>query len=141
MRDEEILQRPVGWWVKEADARLDAAFDVALAGRGMDRRGWQVLATLHRCPTPAARVVAALSSFDHPAAVYAAIDDLHQRGWVEDADGALRLTDEGAREHDVLAPLVQDVRRQVAAALPQDDYATLVRLLARLVDALPGPTR
>lgn len=36
---EQALERPIGWWLKEADARLDAAFDRALEGRGVDRRG------------------------------------------------------------------------------------------------------
>ena len=46
MTNMQAMSRPVGWWLKEADARLDAAFDRTLAGRDVDRRGWQVLATL-----------------------------------------------------------------------------------------------
>jgi hypothetical protein len=38
-----------------------------------------------------------------------------------------------------LASLVADVRRRVSTALPQADYVALVRLLARLVDALREP--
>ena len=53
----------------------------------------------------------------------------------------LRLTPAGAQEQAALAPLTEDVRRQVAAALPEDDYLTLVRLLARLVAGLPEPSR
>ena len=48
------------------------------------------------------------------------VDELQRRGW-----------------QAALAPLVQHVRRQVAAALPEGDYLMLVRLLARLVDGLP----
>jgi hypothetical protein len=37
--------------------------------------------------------------------------------------------------------LVKSVRNQVAAALPEDDYLIVVRLLARLVAGLPERSR
>jgi DNA-binding MarR family transcriptional regulator len=141
MSDEDSLRRPVGWWLKEADARLDAAFDRALGAQGVDRRRWQVLATVATSPRSRAAVVSSLASFDEPAAVEDVIEGLTRRGWVEESNGALGLTPAGARTHAALRPLVERVRRQVAAALPGDDYATLVRLLAQLVAALPEARR
>jgi hypothetical protein len=61
---------------------------------------------------------------------------LAARGWLAETDGVLRLTVDGAREQTALAPLVDDVRRQVSEALPQDDYVQLVRLLERLIAGL-----
>jgi DNA-binding MarR family transcriptional regulator len=136
MDNSEALPRPLGWWLKEADARLDAAFDRRLAGLGVDRRGWQVLASLARHPTSAEEIIASLSSFDPPATIEAVLDGLRSRGWIEDSAGLLRLTADGEREHAELAPLVDSVRAQVAAALPQNDYALLIDLLRRLVAAL-----
>ena len=139
--DEPILRRPIGWWLKEADARLDAAFDFTLHTQGIDRRGWQVLATLARSSTRRVDVVAVLAAFDEPAVVEGVVDELRRRGLVAESDGALRLTALGAQEQEALAPLVENVRHQVAAALPEDDYLILVRLLARLVAGLPEPSR
>jgi len=137
--DQQPPQRPIGWWLKEADARLDAAFDRSLTGRGVDRRAWQVLATLARSTATRGEVVAGLAAFDDAAAVDGVLDDLRERGWVTNSsDGALRLTPEGSHEQQALAALVAEVRQTVAAALPEEDYGTLVRLLARLVDALPA---
>ncbi|MDN5854938.1 MAG: hypothetical protein L0K86_19230 [Actinomycetia bacterium] len=141
MSDEQVLRRPIGWWLKEADVRLDAAFDNALAEHDVDRRGWQVLATLARTSTPRADVVAALAAFDEPAVVDSVVDDLRSRGWVAESDSVLRLTPDGVRTQQTLARLVDNVRDKVTGALPDDEYATLVRLLARLVAALPEPTR
>lgn len=39
--EQVVLRRPIGWWLKEADARLEAAFDNALAGQDVDPRGWR----------------------------------------------------------------------------------------------------
>jgi DNA-binding MarR family transcriptional regulator len=136
MESSEALSRPIGWWLKEADARLDAAFDRQLVGRDTDRRGWQVLASLARRPASREEIVASLSAFDSPATVEAVLDGLRSLGWIEESAGLLRLTPDGEREHAELAPLIGSVRAQVAAALPQDDYALLIDLLRRLVAAI-----
>lgn len=134
---EQALARPIGWWLKEADARIDAAFDAALESTDIDRRGWQVLASLSRGPTPRAQLVDALASFDSPVVVESVIADLSSRGWIEDAADSLRLTPAGLHQHAEQAPLVDGVRGLIAAALSQDEYVVLVGLLSRLVDALP----
>ncbi len=46
MESDDALRRPIGWWLKEADARIDAALD----GMDVDRRRWQVLTTLTEGP-------------------------------------------------------------------------------------------
>lgn len=139
MTNDQDLQRPIGWWLKEADARLDAAFDVALSAQGADRRGWQVLATLARSPATRADLVASLAPFDEPAVIDRVIDELQRQGWVEESTAGLRLTATGVGKQATLAPLVEDVRRQVGTALPDADYVLLVGLLARLVAGLPEP--
>ena len=137
--NDEMLKRPVGWWLKEADAQLNAAFDVALQGAGADRRSWQILNSLSRGPMPRADVMTALASFDGPAAVDEILDLLRAREWVQESDEPLALTAAGAVQHQALAPLVDGVRQRVAAALPPDDYVTLIELLARLAKAVSPP--
>ena len=136
MTDEEVLDRPIGWWLKEADARLTAAFERALEGTSVDRRGWQVLESLAGGPVVESELVAALSAFDTAEVLRRVLADLRGRGWVETAVGALRLSAEGRRQHAALAPVVGRVRQQVRTALPQEEYVQLVRLLARLTEAL-----
>jgi hypothetical protein len=131
--------RPVGWWLKEADRRLDRAFDRALEGFGSNRRSWQVLASLARQPQSRGLLVEHLAPFDPPAAVEAVIVELTGGGFVVEDAGLLRLTGEGAGLHAALSGPVGDVRRQVRGALPGGDYATLIRLLERLTAALPAP--
>lgn len=138
MAREHGAARPIGWWLKEADRLLDAAFDAALVGQGVDRRSWQVLASLGRGPSRRAGLVAALAPFDTAEAVGDVITGLQARRWVTEADGVLKLTGDGEQAHAVLSSLVAAVREQVARALPGQDYPTLIALLERLVTAL-GP--
>ena len=137
MTEDNALRRPIGWWLKEADARLDAAFEDALDTRGATRRDWQVFTSLARAEATRSEIRDALAVFDTPAAVDAVLDRLVARGWIVESGGLLQLTPDGAREREALASAVGEIRATVADALPDDDYATLVGLLARLVTALP----
>lgn len=136
LTDEQLLARPVGWWLKEADARLNAAFDRTLERSPVDRRGWQILSSLARRPASRAELVASLSSFDSPELIHGVVRELEGHGWLEQEDERLQLTPSGAQTQTELAPLVARVRQQIQAALPQDDYVNLIRLLAQLTEAL-----
>jgi hypothetical protein len=136
MTVDEALKRPIGWWLKEADGRLNAAFDRALEGTDVDRRGWQVLMSLLGGPVPRAELVASLAPFDDPATVERVVDDLVGRGLVEAGDDGVRLTDAGSATQRELAPKVGTVRALVHTALSDEDYVVLVRLLNQLVDGL-----
>lgn len=140
MSNDLPTNRPIGWWLKEADARIDAAFDVALSGTGVDRRGWQVLASARRGESTRGGLTAALGSFDPPDEVERVIDRYVSRGWLAQSGDLIRLTTVGAEEHEALVPVVAEVRRTVAEALSPKEYAVLTGLLARLAQALtPAP--
>jgi hypothetical protein len=132
--------RPIGWWIKEADAALDGAFASALDGEGVGRREWQVLASLARHPTTPADLTASLASFDGPSTIATLLADLRARGLVAESDGRLHLTDAGSAMQARLAARVDGVRGRVAAALPGEDLPELVRLLGRLVAGLRPPS-
>lgn len=140
MNEEQALARPIGWWLKEADTRLNAAFDLALADTEVDRRGWQVLASLRRGPILRSGLVSTLASFEPPAAIEEIIDRMSARGWIEESVELVRLTPAGEEKQQALAPLVDGVRQQVSAALPEQEYTALVGLLSRLVEAFPPTT-
>ena len=133
------LGRPIGWWLKEADALLDATFEDALRGTGVDRRGWQVLASLAKRPTSRDDLVVSLAAFDAPSVVDGVVGGLQEKGWVEDSPAGLSLSPSGVLQHRALATAVGAVRQKVSEALPPEDYEALIGLLARLVAAL-SPT-
>lgn len=139
MAGTDPLTRPIGWWLKEADARIDAAFDVALAGTGLDRRRWQILTWLSRAPSSVEEVVSQLGIFDEAAAVTAVVDGFVERGLVERVQEQLRLTPAGIEEQAAASRQVAGVRARVVQAVGQDGYETLVNLLAQLVEGLDPP--
>jgi len=130
--------RPIGWWLKEADARLEHAFDVRLRAHGVtSRRGWQVLASIARAPVARTELVSELANFDPAETVERLITELETEGWVAEEAGLLRLTGSGEELHTALRAQAVVIRNWVADALPGDDYATLVTLLRQLVEAFP----
>jgi hypothetical protein len=134
-RTAATRQRPIGWWLKEADAALDDAFDRAVGAVGGSRRGWQILTTLASGPATRAELAEELARFDTALVLTEVVDDLIIRGWVTETD-PLTVTTEGRAVEAELAERVGEVRRRVAAALPDGDYDMLVQLLARLVAAV-----
>jgi hypothetical protein len=131
--------RPIGWWLKEADARLEHAFDVRLRAHGVtSRRGWQVLASVARAPVARADLVADLATFDPVEAIEQLLTEFQAEGWLTEEDGLLRLTSSGAELHAALRAQAVVIRNWVADALPGDDYPTLVTLLRQLVEAFPA---
>lgn len=130
-------ERPLGWWLKEADGRIDAAFDRALGLRGLDRRRWQVLASLARAPMAQADVAAALSRFDDDAEIGQIVTDLVGRGLVRGDPDRLELSDRGVRVQQEAAREVGVIRDRVGAALGEAGYEALIDLLMQLVDAFP----
>jgi DNA-binding MarR family transcriptional regulator len=137
MDEQQALTRPIGWWLKEADARIDEAFDRALLQTGLYRRRWQVLASLSRGPASQRDLTAALRRFDDDAAIDAVVRDLVDGGLVTLTDGdQLELTTQGRETQRHAAELVETVRQRVSAALDEDAYTRLVLLLAQLVEGL-----
>lgn len=76
----------------------------------MDRRGWQVLASLSGGPAPRADLVSTLASFDPPAVVEEVVDRLISRGWIEGSADLVMLT---GRYRSARSPgsLVEGVRQ------------------------------
>ena len=73
--------RPIGRWLKEADARLEAAFDLRLRGLGVSsRRAWQVLASVARAPVRRTTLVSELALFDPVEVNDRLVDDLLDEG-------------------------------------------------------------
>jgi hypothetical protein len=112
----DALQRPIGWWLREADARLDAAFARELANFGVDRRAWQVLTSLADGARTHNELPAALAAFDAPDAVDRVVDELTTGGWVAESDAGLQLTSEGVARRRELA--ARSGRSEIASATP-----------------------
>lgn len=119
-----------------ADARIEQAFEDVFESQSITTREWQVLESMAGAPVLEAELLRTLEAF---AGAQVAVDDLRRTGLLADGvDGFLRLTDAGQVAHGGAAAGVATVRGAVTAALPAENYATLLQLLADLADGLDG---
>ncbi len=134
MTEQSAERRPIGWWLKTADARIERAFEVVFEGQSITRREWQVLESVARAPVLESELLRTLEMF---AGAQEAVDDLRRRGLLSGGgDVLLTLTDAGQGAHASAAAGVATVRSAVTAALPAENYATLLQFLAELIDGL-----
>jgi len=130
--EQSAERRPIGWWLRTADAPIEQAFEDVFEGQSITRREWQLLESAASAPVLESALLRTLEAF---AGARDAVDDLRRRGLLADgADGNLTLTDAGHRSHSRAVAGVATVRSAVTAALPAESYAALLRLLSDLVD-------
>lgn len=134
MTDNQPQHRPIGWWLKTADARIEQALEDVFDGQSITRREWQVLEPVSHSPVTESELLRILEAF---VGAQGAVDDLRRRGLLASGvDGVLSLTEAGHAARDAAAAGVATVRSVVSGALPGENYATLTRLLADLVAGL-----
>ncbi|MET8148086.1 MarR family winged helix-turn-helix transcriptional regulator [Actinoplanes sp. NPDC049668] len=127
--------RPLGYWIKEIDRRIEADLGRLLAEDGLTRRHWQVLHTIEQGPATRAGLDEALAPFAD--SVCPEVDDLIGRGWAAGAEpGSLTLTGPGRAAHDRIAQRVYAARARVTDGLAEQEYVTLIGLLERVAGNL-----
>ena len=140
-------RKPIGYWLKALDRRIESTLDHTLADEGVTRRDWQVLNALDTTPAERDAVVDALRPFWGEGATDPddVLEALVARGWaLRDADRRYALSPEGDTTRSTLLERVKELRMAIADGVTPDDYqttiATLERMAANLasLDAAPG---
>ena len=140
-------RKPIGYWLKQLDRRIEDTLDHALASEGVTRRDWQVLNALETAPAPRAGVVDALRPFwgEGAADPDDVLEGLVARGWaLRDADSRYGLSPEGDATRATLLERVKELRMAIADGVTPEDYQTTIDTLERMaanlaaLDAAPG---
>lgn len=124
--------RPLGYWLRHLHNLLETHFALVLADLGTKRGQWQLLNTLAQGPRDRDDLERALAPFwrDDRPGLEQELADLAARGWTEQRDGKVALTEDGVAAHSRLAPRVEELRSVVTAGLTPEQYRETVRVLA-----------
>ncbi|MFF2388480.1 hypothetical protein [Agromyces sp. NPDC058104] len=115
-------QRPIGYWLRVVDRKLDDAMLELFADEGITRRDWRRLNVIAGTVDDE-RLRRKITSRPERLA------PLVQRGWVTDEPGAPRLTEEGEASYAALLERVTALRSRVAGAVSPDDFQTTLATL------------
>ena len=124
--------RPIGWWLKRADALLTERVDEAQRACGLTRLEWQALNAVRGGED----VAAALRPFCNADKASEVLAGLETRGLTATAGARHTLTREGDALYDRALSAQQGVREQSMAGIAPGEYAATVAVLERLVQNL-----
>jgi hypothetical protein len=127
-------RHPLGFWLRAVDGLITREFAAAFDGEPVDRRDWMILNALDGSvdESLAERVRERLAR--RPKRLVR----LAELGWIASSEGRWTLTEEGRAAKDRLASRVDDVRRRVAGAVSDEDFATTRRTLEAIARDLGG---
>lgn len=136
---------PIGYWLKQADNLLTEQIDKAQAIHGVSRSDWQVLNVLKEIGSASReRIFETMHTFLDASSFNNIITHLIERGWIEQRKVTktgmeeFQLTREGQRQHEVIFATQKEVRQRAMEGISQEEYATVIRVLQRIVSNLGG---
>jgi DNA-binding MarR family transcriptional regulator len=131
---------PIGYWLRKADEMLTARIDEVQQAHGLSRLEWQLLNVIHEHGTaPFERIVENLRAFAEVPTLVEGIERLTRREEIEpvSADAPVyRLTARGDMLHAAALASQQAFRARAMSGISDDEYATTIRVLQRLVENL-----
>lgn len=138
--------RPIGYWLKLVDRRIDEQFASTLEEHGVTRRQWQLLNVLSRGDATVQHLDAAVAPFlvDDPARTDPTtgepapessaehLTELIDSGWVDATSTGYHLTERGATAFERLEQVVATQRSLMLDGLTQDQYDATLTVLERM---------
>ncbi len=116
--------RPIGFWLKLVDRKIDERFASTLDEHGVTRRQWQLLNVLSSGSASGEALDAAVAPFVVEEGESSAehLAELVDSGWVTADSGSYDLTDRGRGALDRLSQVVATQRTLMTEGLTQQQY-------------------
>ena len=135
-------QPPIGYWLKHADEVITEHVDRLLRNNGFTRSSWQVLNIIYRAGTiTRSGVFDTMQTFIDAPQLEEIVEEFVQEGWLVvkrgEGDAAeLVLTNAGKAQRDSVFKLQSEVRRRAMQGISEQEYATVINVLQRMVKNL-----
>jgi DNA-binding MarR family transcriptional regulator len=134
-------QQPIGYWLKRADEAITEHADRVLSDNGFTRFRWQVLNTVYQAGTiTRSSLFDTMQTFIDARQLDEIIDGFIKEGWLVkrgEGDAAqLTLIDAGKTQRETVFKLQSEVRRRAMQGITEQEYATVIDVLQRVVKNL-----
>ncbi|HET6857004.1 MAG TPA: MarR family winged helix-turn-helix transcriptional regulator [Streptomyces sp.] len=134
--DTGLARQPIGYWATSAGRATVTHIRRALTELGLNQPQWWVLSQLGERPDgrPRAEVEAFLQGYLEKGATLAGdIESLVSRGLAEKDGPLLRITPEGRDLADRTARRQQELREEIHAGIPDEEYVRTIKVLQRMI--------
>jgi hypothetical protein len=124
--------RPIGFWLKLVDAKIDEQFASTLEEHGVTRRQWQLLNVLQQEPATEEQLDAAVAPFlsaEQGESSAEHLAELVDSGWVQLAGGRYELVERGRSALGRLSTVVAAQRTLATEGLTQQQYDDTLAVL------------
>jgi DNA-binding MarR family transcriptional regulator len=133
--------KPIGYWLKHADNVITEHIDRVLSENGFTRSRWQVLNIVYQAGTiTRGGLFDTMQTFIDARQLDEIIEEFVEEGWMVtfgERDGEqLTLTDAGKVRRETVFELQSEVRRRAMKGITEQEYATVVDVLERMVGNL-----
>lgn len=133
--------KPIGYWLKHADNVITEHIDRVLSENGFTRSRWQVLNIVYQAGTiTRGGLFDTMQTFIDAHQLDEIIEEFVEEGWMVtfgERDGEqLTLTDAGKVRRETVFELQSEVRRRAMKGITEQEYATVVDVLERMVGNL-----
>ena len=142
MAHQDIAKhKPIGYWLKHADNVITEHIDRVLSENGFTRSRWQVLNIVYQAGTiTRGGLFDTMQTFIDAHQLDEIIEEFVEEGWMVtfgERDGEqLTLTDAGKVRRETVFELQSEVRRRAMKGITEQEYATVVDVLERMVGNL-----
>ena len=131
-------QKPIGYWLNHADEVITEHVDRLLSDNGVTRFCWQVLNIIYQAGTiTESGVFDTMQTFIDRQRLDEILDRFVEEGWLVKfcrGDGAqLTLTGAGKAKRETVFELQSEVRRRAMEGITEQEYATVIDVLERMV--------
>jgi DNA-binding MarR family transcriptional regulator len=134
-------QQPIGYWLKHADKVITKHVDRVLSDNGFTRFRWQVLNIVYQAGTiTRSGLFDTMQTFIDARQLDELIDAFVKEGWLikrgRGAGAQLTLTDAGKDKRETVFELQSEVRIRAVRGITEQEYATVISVLQRVVKNL-----
>jgi DNA-binding MarR family transcriptional regulator len=135
-------QKPIGYWLKHVDEVITEHVDRVLSDNGFTRFRWQVLNIVYEAGTISrGSLFDTMQTFINTRQMDEILDGFVEEGWLVIKRGAgegaqLKLTDAGKAKRETVFKLQSEVRRRAMQGITEQEYATVIDVLERMVKNL-----
>jgi len=136
-------EKPIGYWLREADRAITEAVNRNLERHGLTRTHWQVLNTVRESDGEGGiareSILELLGNFLDGARLEEILGDFYAKKWMEPAvhpdtgAGVVRMTEEGRAAFSGIFAAQQETRMRLFEGVTREEYDTLIRVLRQVV--------